>query len=256
MTLLAELLYRVCFGLAATMALVPPRQVTSGYFRNHSYVLLGGFVLAGLIAWSGTGERAWWPAAAGAVLSYVASVIWLYERPTAGRAALVLTAACGLWGSWEPLVAQVPSATAPHLARALALASSVTSGFVVGSALAAMFLGHWYLNAPTMRIDPLRRLVAVMAAAVALQAVVVGTGLGLETLSAAGGGLDATASIFLGLRWLAGIVGTWALCGMTWHTLGIPNTQAATGMLYVAVIATLTGEMAGLLLSSRTVFPV
>ena len=32
------------------MAIVPSRQVTSGYFRNHLYVLLGLNVLATLVA--------------------------------------------------------------------------------------------------------------------------------------------------------------------------------------------------------------
>jgi hypothetical protein len=37
---------------------------------------------------------------------------------------------------------------------------------------------------------------------------------------------------------------------MAWKTLQIPNTQSATGILYVAVIGVFTGELLGLLLSA------
>ena len=43
---------------------------------------------------------------------------------------------------------------------------------------------------------------------------------------------------------------------MTWKTLKIPNTQSATGILYVAVIAVFLGELTSQLLSARTAFPL
>ena len=50
MALLTQFLLRLSFGLAACMALVPSRQVTSGYFRNHLYVVLGLSSLAALLS--------------------------------------------------------------------------------------------------------------------------------------------------------------------------------------------------------------
>jgi len=38
--------------------------------------------------------------------------------------------------------------------------------------------------------------------------------------------------------------------------LQIPNTQSATGILYVAVIATFLGELTSLLLSAGLAFPI
>ena len=37
-----------------------------------------------------------------------------------------------------------------------------TGGLVLGVTLAAMFLGHWYLNTPTMQLVPLKKLVVLM----------------------------------------------------------------------------------------------
>ena len=70
------------------MAATSPRDVTSGYFRNHLYVLLGLETLALLIAITTPGFSLW-PPLAGAVLSYLGSVLWLAERKTAGRIVLL-----------------------------------------------------------------------------------------------------------------------------------------------------------------------
>ena len=43
---------------------------------------------------------------------------------------------------------------------------------------------------------------------------------------------------------------------MTWKTLAIPNTQSATGILYVGIIAAFLGELTSQLRSAGTVFPV
>ena len=61
---------------------------------------------------------------------------------------------------------------------------------------------------------------------------------------------------FIALRWLSGLVGTLILAVMTWETLKIPNTQSATGILYVAVICVFLGELTAQLLSVQTMFPV
>ena len=58
------------------------------------------------------------------------------------------------------------------------------------------------------------------------------------------------------LRWLSGIFGLIGIVWMTWDTLKIPNTQAATGMLYVGVIAVFLGELTSLLLSHGKPLPL
>jgi hypothetical protein len=62
--------------------------------------------------------------------------------------------------------------------------------------------------------------------------------------------------LFLALRWSFGICGVLALLWMTWRTLEIPNTQSATGILYVAVIGVFVGELAAALLSAQSALPL
>ena len=129
----------------------------------------------------------------------------------------------------------------------------LTGGLVLGSTIAAMFLGHWYLNTPTMEIGPLGKLLALMAVSILCRAIVSGLGLAFELNST---GIATTQWFMLALRWIAGIVGTAVLTWMAWQTLKIPNTQSATGILYVAVITTFIGELTSLLLSASTAFPL
>ncbi|HTU25788.1 MAG TPA: hypothetical protein VMF30_10340 [Pirellulales bacterium] len=250
MSLLVQFIFRVVFGMAAAMALVPPRQVTSGYFRNNLYVLLGLDVLATLVALAERSQFPLWPPLAGAIACYLGGALWLYEKPAAGRNALVLIAALALVGAW---LAPRPLGET-DLAQALFDADLVTGGLLLGTTMAAMLLGHWYLNSPTMALAPLRRLIGIMGLAIAARAVPCGIGLALVLSSATWP--SQAELLFLLLRWLSGLLGAAGLAVMAWKTLLIPNTQSSTGILYVAVIATFIGELVSLLLSGSAAYPL
>ncbi|MGD9724182.1 MAG: hypothetical protein AB7O59_23160 [Pirellulales bacterium] len=245
MAILTQFVLRLSFGLALGMALTNPRQVTSGYYRNHLYVLLGLTVLATLVAFGARDQFALAPPLAAATVSYVGSVAWLYEKPRAGVVLLWLVAGLTLWGAWADT--QFDSAASPA-ALALAWLDPPTSGLVLGLTMAAMFLGHWYLNSPTMALGPLQRLVVLMAAAIVQRMVVEA---GRLTLILSAGTPTTEDCLFLALRWLSGLLGALGLAGMTWQTLKIPNTQSATGILYVAVIVTFLGELIALLMAAQ-----
>jgi hypothetical protein len=267
MLVLTQFVLRLAFGLSLAMALTSPRKVTSGFFRNHAYVLLGLNVLALLAAIADPKQLSLWPPLAGAMLSYACAVTWLYEKPQPGRALLFIVALTALVGAC--LALQLPgtvsetTAGQPFQSSAIELRTPAiqafwygnvfTSGLLLGSTIAAMFLGHWYLNTPTMEIAPLQKLLILMMVALAAQAIVSGVSLGLELQTL---GVRSSQYSLLALRWLAGIFGAAALTYMTWQTLKIPNTQSATGILYVAVLATFLGELTSLLLSSGTAYPI
>lgn len=254
MFILTQFLFRISFGLAVGMAVTPSRQVTSGYYRNHLYVLLGLNVLATMVALTAPEQFRLAPPLIAAIVSYVGAVCWLYEAPRAGKAALVLVALATLAGAWLADSGSVASANAGPIVHVLRTLDPPTGGLVLGITIAAMFLGHWYLNTPTMALAPLRRLVVLMAVAIVIRMAVVGVGTALQLQ------LDGMPTVerllFLSLRWLSGLLGALGLAWMTWQTLKIPNTQSATGILYVAVIATFLGELTSLLLSAATVYPL
>jgi hypothetical protein len=250
MPLLAEFVFRLAFGLAFAMAIVPPRQVTSGYFRNHLYVLLGLNVLATFGALGDRERFPLWPSLAAAIASYFGAVAWLYEKPRLGVPALYSVAVLDLYGAW--LITRRLSDTSA-ISAAVELLDPISGGLLLGSTLAAMFLGHWYLNTPTMELAPLRRLLKLMAGLVAMRIAVVGLGLTMIVLF---GDIASINLPLVILRWLAGLIAVAAVIWMTWQTLKIPNTQSATGILYVGVILTFLGELLSLLLSDASPFLV
>lgn len=260
LALLIQFVFRVTWGVAFAMAITPSRLVTTGFYRVHLWVLMGFNTLASLCIYTQWDELAGKlpsvPAVMGlgiglAVASYVGAVLWLYERTGAGRNVLILVSACG----WLAAALATPVPAAAGLAtQLLAGLNGGTSGLVLGITLTAMFLGHWYLNHPSMELVPLRRLVLWMAGAVLLRMVLCGVGLTLHTLTSAPP--NTVFWIFAVLRWLSGLVGALVMAWMTWQTLKIPNTQSATGILYAGVILTFIGELTSEFLSADTLYPI
>ncbi len=258
--LLIQFVFRLTFGVALAMAITPSKHVSSGFYRVHLWVLMGLNTFAALTVYSQTealdAVLTDWRiplvlAIALAALSYFGSVIWLYEKTDLGTAVIVLVAAAALvaaafatpWGN-----AKTP------LGIALAMLDLGSSGLLLGVTLSAMFLGHWYLNTPTMELLPLRRLVVLMACAIVARTLVSGTGLALQATSAQP--LDTVFWIFVTFRWLSGLLGTFTFALMTWYTLKVPNTQSATGILYAGVILAFLGELTSLLLSVDYLYPL
>src|SRR5262245_9727711 len=99
MLVLCQFVLRLSFGLAFAIAITSPPKVTSGYFRNHSYVLLALSVLATLAAIADRDRLFLWPALATALLSYLCSAVWLYEAPKLGTLLLWAVAAVSLVGA-------------------------------------------------------------------------------------------------------------------------------------------------------------
>ena len=259
--ILVEFLFRLTFGMAAAMGVTPSRSVTSGFFRIHLWVLMGLQTLSALAIYSSRPESAsatwtWqWQlglAIGAAVTSYVGAVMWMYERNFVGKLLIWAVAAMAILGCTLPAIG---FAAKPVFWQ---IADRVSGGLLLGFVMTAMLLGHWYLNTPTMKLQPLRRLLVFLAVAVALRMAVSGSGTWLEAtghLAREGGALQ-TWMLFVSLRWLAGLAGVLGLAWLTWQTLRIPNTQSATGILYAAVILAFIGELTSQLLSAEATFPL
>ncbi len=267
MEILSQFLLRLAFGLAVGMAITSPRQVSNGFFRNHLYVTLGLTTLAALVLAQMLIPAACFAALA-ALLSIAGSTSWLYDARRLGLILVWAVAWCAFLAALmgmmivheSYLVRDLGGETSDFVLvslRPLDLFHTVSllmSGLVLGLTFTAMLLGHWYLNSPGMQLAPLRRLLAAAAIAVSVQALISGVGLAAEL--SAGAQVSANWLVFIVLRWSFGVLGVLALLWMAWRTLEIPNTQSATGILYVAVIGVFVGELAAALLSAESAFPL
>jgi hypothetical protein len=195
---------------------------------------------------------------AGALLAHVWAVLsdwapwdrrFLLAAALAGSVALVgdglLHRSAQLW--WEAL---------------LLPAFFLTSALFLGSVCFTMILGHWYLVSPALSIRPLRRATRMILVSLAAKGILFGAALYLyataadpvrqqtvQTFLGAGG-------FFLWARALFGIVGPAILSLMIWSTVKIRSTQSATGLLYVATILVLIGELLSKFLLYATSVPV
>jgi hypothetical protein len=275
MSLLVDFLCRFGWGLAAALVITPATLVPAGFFRTNLLVVLGLATFAALLGGQAMPAATWLFPAAAAIAAWLGSIAWFAERIRAGRLCCAATAAL--------LAAATVAVYAPRWqtgAGGRDAAAALLSGLVTGFTVHCMLLGHWYLNAPGMRVDVLRRMIdatlavwavqcaAVAAATAAGAAVAAATAGGAAVAAATAGGaavaaataagaaapLTATAGAttlaLLSLRWLAGLVGLPVLLWLARETLAIPNTQSATGILYVACLAAILGELTAQLLAA------
>jgi hypothetical protein len=253
--LLVQFIFRLTFGMSLAMAVTPSRLVTSGYYRVHLWVLMGLNTLATLALISNR-EYVHWVAVLTLAIglaggSYIGAIVWLYERSDFGTTLLYGIAIASLVAAtlampWDP--------SATEMGYTLGILDLASGGWLLGVTMAAMLLGHWYLNTPTMELVPLKRLVILMALAIVLRTVVSALGLGMNWTS--GKPFEVELWIFIALRWLSGILGTAMMALMTWNVLKIPNTQSATGILYAGVIVSFIGELCSQLLSVNRLYPL
>lgn len=258
--MIAHFSLRLICGASLMWCLMPRREVSSGFFRIQMLLILGLSVLSALTlekfgdAAEGAGLSASGSLSplmshrAGVVFclllagaAFLGSVMWTLERRTAGGAIAAVIALVSLAAllSSSPRVGSLSD-----MGEQLRLLSDLSSAVLLGGAVTAMLLGHWYLTAPTMSIEPLRRMTWYFGGAGLFRLVVAGVGFAVfwGTIG------DATLWSWLALRWAAGLFGPLAVFVMVWRILKHRNTQSATGVLYVGVILTFLGELTGSLL--------
>jgi hypothetical protein len=250
--MLAVFCLRLALGLLAALLLLSPAAVNPRFYRTHFLVVLGLTVVAALFLRSLAGLGQWLALAAALLLAFAGSVVWSLEGAPGGRTLIVLSvavlAAALVQASLDPAEQTAPG----RAGAAWLLADDFTSAALLGTATTAMLLGHSYLIAPGMAIQPLLRLLAGLAVAVVLRGAVAGAALGSWTSEQPLSNLSTEALLWLPVRWGLGIIGPLVLAFLTWQTAKIRSTQSATGILYVVVIFCFLGELTSQLLRSTT----
>src|SRR5205085_11378117 len=173
------------------------------------------------------------------VLRYPKRLVFRIPAALMGAAYVVAAAAAWRAGTQAPLV--------------WSIAGALASLSLLGSVNLAMILGHWYLVVRGMGIDPLKRLaVATLVTSIARIVVVAAalcvTGVWHEIAIRQG--------IFFWMRAGWGLIGPLLLYPFVWGTVRIRSTMAATGILYVDVVAVVIGEVLGGWLSAIAHVPV
>jgi hypothetical protein len=118
-------------------------------------------------------------------------------------------------------------------------------GLALGSALAGLSLGHWYLVSPALSLQPLIRLTflclgAIVGQIILLPILVLVPGPRPGALQT----LLGEYLVFLGVRVVFGLLVPLGATLMTWRTARIRSLDSATGLLYIVAALVLAGEIA------------
>ena len=246
--LLALFLIELAAGLYVFLPLVGRRQAGVKFYRL-ILLISGALIVGAAAAHAMAGRRDL--AAAGGIILLLSVVVWLtlrYPKRFIFHFSAVLLGAAYLAVA---VVAYDAAVRPPSLAWSIAGALAATA--LLGSVSLAMTLGHWYLVVRGMPIEPLKRLtiatlVAVMARLLLVVIAIVAGGVFHEVAVRHG--------IFFWMRAGWGLAGPLVLYPMVWGTVKIRSTMAATGILYVDVVAVVIGEVLGGWLSALVHLPV
>ena len=148
------------------------------------------------------------------------------------------------------LVAQAIGQASDASARAMVIASFLSSAALLGGACTAMILGHWYLVIPSLQVSHLQSIVKVHIASMVVRVVVVVAAVYVAIVTwqpgmgpSFRGYILSVSGIFFWQRVLFGLVGPGLLSYLTWETAKIRSTQSATGILYVDFFTVVVGEV-------------
>jgi hypothetical protein len=274
--------FAVCFllvfgelALGGMFALAAPPffKVERGFYKSSAAVYLGSSLLTagglGFLAFrgghpGGPGPAALWTLAGLWTLFSVIIALYLATLWTDNGRLRARAYAAGLAAGLIALIANVlmlKPAAFGLVASAMYVVTAVTSALMLGLVSGAMMFGHWYLIDPNLPVEYLRGFVRLLW--IALLADIVALAIAPGAIALAGGAgaaavrglLDAHGGL-LAARMLLGPGATLALAWMTWKTLEVPQTMAATGLLYIAVMSALVGEMLGRFILFRTAVPL
>jgi len=182
---------------------------------------------------------------------------------------LVVTLAIGVWAVFTGRLGLLTWLPATITSAGLALAIAVTfaglagsaidglaiaalvviSSLVLGAATTGMLLGHWYLVTPALTNRPLLRAIGVLLGALVAQALLfIPTLVGLARSPGSAAAILAQNPVLTTLWVLGAVVLPLLAGGLAFPTCRMRSFMSTTGLLYLAMIAVLPGQLVGQLL--------
>ena len=169
------------------------------------------------------------------------------ERPRPATWVGVVAGGVGLASLATGVAAYLPPVTTPGVLFVMALLATAAGTLVLGSVWSGWMLGHWYLVTPQLSPRPLLLINAGLAAALGVQALLalgmVGAALVMAPAETGPAALLEHYRWWFGLRVGIGVVFPLVLSWMIWRTARTRSMMAATGLLYIATGAVVSGEI-------------
>lgn len=236
-------------GTAFLLLFFPPGTLGKGFFSLHGSIAFFLALFALLLRPAGLPATV---TAAGVALLGVYSLASHAGRTAAARPLLAGGAACAAWA-----MARVALVAPRTPGGAWTVADAAVGGLFMGAVLLVMNLGHWYLVSRSLPFKLLARGATLFAVLAVARLLLLGAAVAVNP---APGGLQSLLSLekdalFFLFRVMWGILGPLALSYFIWKTADMKSNQAATGLLYVALVFVLIGELLSSYLTVATGFP-
>ena len=237
------------WGVALLLLFFPVGPLGRGFFSLHGLIAFG-FLLFALMARPPGLPRTVSLVGAGLLGAYALAAHG--GRARLARPVLALAAASCAWA-----LAQVALVAPRGHGDAWTVAGAALGGLFFGAVVLTMNLGHWYLISRSLPLRLLARGALLFVALAAARTLLLGVAM------AADPGREGLApllsperdALFFLFRVAWGIVGPLALSYFIWKTAEMRSNQAATGLLYVALVFVLIGELLSSYLTVATGFP-
>jgi hypothetical protein len=242
-------------GMMLTLLFISPRRIGNGFFK---FASLTAGILMGVTLGFNFIFPSLYRAGHGPEILLLISVVLtiLYNRVvnldkfTVAFVLLLGVIATGLISiAWDSLA----FTRLLHVAgweHWMLAANHVVATLLLGSVLLTMVFGHWYLVIPRLSIDHLMKLTKVLMGAILLRMISVVVTFALIKMEPSLSLSDVLKGLMMTLDWgiffwprlIFGVVAPIVLAVMIHNTVQLRHTQAATGLLYVAVVTLLFGE--------------
>jgi hypothetical protein len=177
---------------------------------------------------------------------FIVYLVTVYLRPPVLHVVVgALACAAGLTAIVAQAVAYPTPAWGPYGTAASFLLSTVA----IGGVTTAMLLGHWYLVVPNLSTRPLFILLAAVAVSFVLQVVLAAVALlllaGTNGVVGRNDVVSGGYSIVFWMHVAAGIALPLLITALAFQSTRMRSLMSATGLLYVAVVLTLVGQVTG-----------
>jgi hypothetical protein len=236
-------------GIALLLLGFPVRTLGKGFFALHGAIASLFLLFAVLVRPVGLPVGV---AAAGVGLLGLYTLAAQTGRGASARPLLLLGGTSAGWA-----LARVALEAPRTQGDGWTVAGAALGGLFFGAVLLIMNLGHWYLVSRSLPLSLLVRGALLFAGLALARTLLLGAAVLVNPSPA---GLAALLSperdaLFFLFRILWGIVGPLALSYFVWKTAELKANQAATGLLYVALVFVLVGELLSSYLTVATGFP-
>src|SRR5712691_7116561 len=240
-------------GMMVTLLFISPRSIGNGFFKFASLtaaILLGvtlGFNFLFPSPVRGSTLPVFFLAISALLTAFYNRVVD-GDKFSAAFVLLVGAVAAGLVSVAADSLGFTRLMTLGGWEKWVLLLNHLAATALLGSVMLTMVFGHWYLVIPKLSIEPLMLLTRVLMGAIGIRILTIVASFIVVQMEQPAPfivvlrELMIQQGMFFWPRIIFGVVVPIILAAMIWSTVRIRHTQAATGLLYLAVVALLFGE--------------